>query len=153
MSKHALVVGVTGITGNNIAEELVRHGWKVTGLSRKPGLVIDGVDNVYADVMKPDELTDAIADLLLVSEPAGLANLAAEGAAAGRVIYVGNVMIDTLVHELAAARALDVPGRFALAKPCVGRALRHAAPITRLRHAPPPAAAAARRGGCRGGSG
>jgi UDP-N-acetylglucosamine 2-epimerase (non-hydrolysing) len=41
-------------------------------------------------------LTDAIADLLFVTEPSGLRNLAAEGVAAERVHFVGNPMIDTL---------------------------------------------------------
>jgi UDP-N-acetylglucosamine 2-epimerase (non-hydrolysing) len=52
----------------------------------------------------PEEInrivTDAVADLLLVSEPSGLANLAAEGKTAG-VHHVGNVMIDTLRYGLA----------------------------------------------------
>lgn len=56
-------------------------------------------------------VTDAIADLLLVSEPDGMTNLAAEGHAP-RARYVGNVMIDSLVAQLPAAHALDVPGRF-----------------------------------------
>ncbi len=62
------------------------------------------------DRAMPEEInrvvTDAVADLLLVSEPAGLANLAREGVADARVKYVGNVMIDSLVASLDAARAL-----------------------------------------------
>jgi UDP-N-acetylglucosamine 2-epimerase (non-hydrolysing) len=42
-------------------------------------------------------LTDAISDLLYVSEPAGLANLTREGVGADRAMFVGNVMIDTLL--------------------------------------------------------
>jgi UDP-N-acetylglucosamine 2-epimerase (non-hydrolysing) len=42
-----------------------------------------------------------------VSEPAGQDNLRREGIADERVRYVGNVMIDTLVRELPAARSLD----------------------------------------------
>lgn len=41
-------------------------------------------------------LTDSISDLLLVSEPSGMENLAREGVAAERIHFVGNVMIDTL---------------------------------------------------------
>jgi UDP-N-acetylglucosamine 2-epimerase (non-hydrolysing) len=60
-------------------------------------------------------LTDAIADLLLVSEPSGEVNLRREGIQPERIRLVGNVMIDTLVHELSAARALDVPRAMGLA--------------------------------------
>jgi UDP-N-acetylglucosamine 2-epimerase (non-hydrolysing) len=63
------------------------------------------------DRTMPEEInrlvTDTLADLLLVSEPAGEENLRKEGIADGRILYVGNVMIDTLVRELEAARALD----------------------------------------------
>jgi UDP-N-acetylglucosamine 2-epimerase (non-hydrolysing) len=52
----------------------------------------------------PEEInrlaTDAISDLLLVSEPAGEVNLKNEGVVEARIRYVGNVMIDTLVHHL-----------------------------------------------------
>lgn len=52
----------------------------------------------------PEEInrlaTDSISDLLLVSEPAGEANLANEGISPSRIRYVGNVMIDTLIHHL-----------------------------------------------------
>jgi UDP-N-acetylglucosamine 2-epimerase (non-hydrolysing) len=41
-------------------------------------------------------LTDAISHWLFVTEPSGLANLRTEGVPAGRVHFVGNVMIDTL---------------------------------------------------------
>lgn len=58
----------------------------------------------------PEEInrlaTDAISDLLLVSEPDGEVNLAREGVPAERVRYVGNVMIDTLVRHLPEARRL-----------------------------------------------
>ena len=45
-------------------------------------------------------LTDAIAELLLVSEPSGTANLKLEGVKGAKMRLVGNVMIDTLMHEL-----------------------------------------------------
>ena len=60
-------------------------------------------------------LTDAIADLLLVSEPSGVENLQREGMADEKVRLVGNVMIDTLLAELEGARALGMPERLGLA--------------------------------------
>ena len=65
------------------------------------------------DRAMPEEInrvvTDAVAELLLVSEPAGEENLRKEGIADGRIVYVGNVMIDTLMAELPAAKALGAP--------------------------------------------
>ena len=77
------------------------------------------------DRAMPEEInrmaTDAIVDLLLTSEPSGDENLRREGVPAERIRFVGNVMIDSLVRELPAARALGTPaahglaaGRFAL---------------------------------------
>ena len=45
-------------------------------------------------------LTDAISDLLLVSEPSGVENLRREGVADDKIHFVGNVMIDTLRANL-----------------------------------------------------
>ncbi|MBI2892666.1 MAG: UDP-N-acetylglucosamine 2-epimerase (non-hydrolyzing) [Deltaproteobacteria bacterium] len=70
------------------------------------------------DRTMPEEInrvvTDVVADLLLVSDPAGLDNLAHEGVPPERVSYVGNVMIDTLVRQLPHARTLDMPDRLGL---------------------------------------
>jgi UDP-N-acetylglucosamine 2-epimerase (non-hydrolysing) len=77
------------------------------------------------DRTMPEEInrvvTDALADLLLVSEPSGIENLRAEGMAQRRIVYVGNVMIDSLVDQLPHARELAisnslglVPNSFAL---------------------------------------
>lgn len=67
------------------------------------------------DRAMPEEInrlaTDAISDLLLVSEPAGEANLAKEGVPESRIRYVGNVMIDTLVYHLAEAETACAFGR------------------------------------------
>ena len=43
-------------------------------------------------------LTDSISDYLFVSEPDGLKNLSKEGVSQEKVFYVGNTMIDNLVH-------------------------------------------------------
>lgn len=59
-------------------------------------------------------LTDAMADLLLVSEPSGIENLRREGISGARVKLVGNVMIDSLVSELAQARQLGLAGGLGL---------------------------------------
>lgn len=44
-------------------------------------------------------LTDAISDMLFVTERSGLENLEREGVAPSRVHFVGNVMIDTLLRS------------------------------------------------------
>jgi UDP-N-acetylglucosamine 2-epimerase (non-hydrolysing) len=46
------------------------------------------------------KLTDAISDLLFVTEESGLMNLRNEGIEDGKVHFVGNVMIDTLLDRL-----------------------------------------------------
>ena len=65
------------------------------------------------DRTMPEEInrviTDAISDLLLVSEPAGLVNLRNEGRPESSICMVGNVMIDVLFAQLPTARALDQP--------------------------------------------
>jgi UDP-N-acetylglucosamine 2-epimerase (non-hydrolysing) len=48
-------------------------------------------------------LTDALSDLLFTTEESGNRNLAHEGVAPGKVFFVGNLMIDTLVGALKTA--------------------------------------------------
>jgi len=60
-------------------------------------------------------LTDALSDLLFVSEPAGLANLEHEGVPKERMHFVGNVMIDTLLAAREEARRSGVLQRLGLA--------------------------------------
>jgi UDP-N-acetylglucosamine 2-epimerase (non-hydrolysing) len=59
-------------------------------------------------------LTDAISDLLFVSEPSGMANLQREGAPPEKLHFVGNVMIDTLRANQAAAEKSNVLERLSL---------------------------------------
>ena len=59
-------------------------------------------------------LTDRLSDLLLIPSRDALPNLLAEGIEAGRVAFVGNVMIDSLLAQLPAARALALPEGFGL---------------------------------------
>ncbi len=59
-------------------------------------------------------LTDAVAGLLLVSEPSGVRNLEREGVAPRKVRLVGNVMVDTLFAELQKAGELDTAAAMSL---------------------------------------
>jgi UDP-N-acetylglucosamine 2-epimerase (non-hydrolysing) len=56
------------------------------------------------DMSMPEEinrkLTDAISDLLFVTEDSGVQNLRTEGIPTEKIFLVGNVMIDTLKHNL-----------------------------------------------------
>src|SRR3954452_14204688 len=61
MDRTALVVGVTGIAGYNIAESLIAGGWRGVGLSRKPRDEIPGVEPVYADVLDQPSVEAATA--------------------------------------------------------------------------------------------
>lgn len=56
-------------------------------------------------------LTDAISDLLYVSDPSGMKHLAREGVADERCIFVGNVMIDTLLAAKEQAMRSPVLGQ------------------------------------------
>jgi UDP-N-acetylglucosamine 2-epimerase (non-hydrolysing) len=71
------------------------------------------------------KLTDAISDLLYVSDPAGLENLRAEGVAEQRMAFVGNVMIDTLLHARERAQQQDVLERLGLAAGAYGLVTLH----------------------------
>lgn len=70
------------------------------------------------DRTMPEEInrivTDSLADLLLVSEPAGMENLRREGHAEEEMSLVGNVMIDTLKRLLPQARRSDTLERLGL---------------------------------------
>ena len=59
-------------------------------------------------------LTDRLSDLLLTPSLDARPNLIAEGIPDDRIVFVGNVMIDTLLQQLPAARALGVPARSGL---------------------------------------
>ena len=72
------------------------------------------------DRTMPEEInrlvTDAIADLLFVTERSAMANLEREGVDPTRIHFVGNVMIDTLLAHRAAAASSDVVGRLGMAR-------------------------------------
>ncbi len=65
------------------------------------------------DRAMPEEInricTDAIADLLFVTEQSGLDHLRREGVPDERVHFVGNVMIDSLIHHRAKAASVTLP--------------------------------------------
>jgi nucleoside-diphosphate-sugar epimerase len=63
MQRTALVVGVTGIGGNHVARELLVNGWKVIGLSRRPPGDLPEVQHVAADLLDPQALSAALADV------------------------------------------------------------------------------------------
>ena len=70
------------------------------------------------DPTMPEEVnrkvTDAIADLLLATERTAVDNLVREGVPEDRIRLVGNVMIDTLLWHLPAARGRNTAGRLGL---------------------------------------
>ena len=61
MAKRALIAGVSGIVGNNLASSLVSRGWEVFGLARKPQTGIREVHPIAADLLDPESLRTALA--------------------------------------------------------------------------------------------
>lgn len=59
-------------------------------------------------------LTDSISDFLFVSEESGLVNLKKEGVDESKVFFVGNVMIDSLIHHLPKAGSSDIMREYKL---------------------------------------
>ena len=62
MSRTALIAGVSGIVGNNLARHLVDTGWSVQGLARRPPGDLPGVEPVATDLFDPSSLKQALAD-------------------------------------------------------------------------------------------
>ncbi len=63
MTEQALIVGASGIVGNNLARQLAGKGWEVHGLARRPPLDIEGVQPVAADLLDPASLQAALQGL------------------------------------------------------------------------------------------
>jgi nucleoside-diphosphate-sugar epimerase len=61
--RRALVVGATGIVGQNLGARLVADGWEVHGLSRSGRPSAPGVQPVQADLSDPAGLGRALADV------------------------------------------------------------------------------------------
>jgi len=59
-------------------------------------------------------LTDSIADLLFVTEHSGADNLKREGVPEEKIHFVGNVMIDSLIHYRRKANELNTVGKLGL---------------------------------------
>jgi nucleoside-diphosphate-sugar epimerase len=60
MSRKALVVGVTGISGGNLAAKLLGDGWQVGGLCRRPDVVDPRITPLAADLEDADAVAAAI---------------------------------------------------------------------------------------------
>lgn len=50
MQKKALIIGISGVIGRALAEQLMAEGWQVSGLSRGRGAVPDGCTSLTADL-------------------------------------------------------------------------------------------------------
>jgi nucleoside-diphosphate-sugar epimerase len=63
MEKIALVVGASGITGSNLAKELISEGFTTFGLARNPQNDIENLHPVVADLLNPENVKAALADV------------------------------------------------------------------------------------------
>lgn len=72
------------------------------------------------DMSMPEEInrlcTDVLCDYLFTTDHFANENLAAEGISAGRIFFVGNVMIDTLLKHRELARGMGLLERWQLAR-------------------------------------
>ncbi len=88
------------------------------GIRRRPLVVHVEAGLRSFDEDMPEEinrrLTDCISDILYISDPAGVANLAREGVPPEKVVMVGNVMIDTLLAARERAMQSDILERLGL---------------------------------------
>jgi nucleoside-diphosphate-sugar epimerase len=57
---HALVVGVTGISGGNVAQRLLADGWQVSGLCRRADGIDARITPIVADLEEPEAVAEAL---------------------------------------------------------------------------------------------
>ncbi|MEH6307209.1 SDR family oxidoreductase [Olivibacter sp. CPCC 100613] len=114
MKNIALVIGATGITGSNLAQELVSQKWKTYGLARNPENLPEGVDPIKADLLAIETLDHAI-----------------------RAIYPTHVFINTWVRRDTEAENVRDNGtmvRNVLKALSKQKSVRHVALVTGLKH-------------------
>jgi UDP-N-acetylglucosamine 2-epimerase (non-hydrolysing) len=72
------------------------------------------------DRSMPEEInrlvTDAIADLLLVTEESGIGNLQREGVTSEKIVFVGNLMIDSLYFQMERSRSSRIADELGMAQ-------------------------------------
>jgi nucleoside-diphosphate-sugar epimerase len=61
--RHALVVGATGIAGQALCHDLLARGWRVTGVSRRSAVPIEGVETILVDLRDAGAVTAALGDV------------------------------------------------------------------------------------------
>jgi nucleoside-diphosphate-sugar epimerase len=60
VNERALVVGVTGISGGNLARRLLDDGWEVAGLARRPHDLDPRIEPIAADLLDADAVAAAV---------------------------------------------------------------------------------------------
>lgn len=63
MKNIALIVGASGITGSNLAEELISKSWESYGLARNPNTDIKHLQPVAADLLNIEQLRSALSEV------------------------------------------------------------------------------------------
>lgn len=63
MEKIALIVGASGISGNNLAKELIANEWTTYGLTRKSDVDLKGLKNIKADLLDKESLAKALENI------------------------------------------------------------------------------------------
>ena len=167
MSGRALVVGVTGISGGNLAQRLLADGWEVAGLCRRP----DGLDERITPLAADLEDAEAVAAAVRGTAPTHVffttwsrrATEAENCDVNGRMLQ--NLLDATARREVGAARrarhraeALPRPVRGLRARPSRTRRSPRIRPACRTRtsttsrrtSSSPPPSATGSRGPCTG---
>ena len=114
MQKTALVVGASGISGSNLAAQLIENGWKVYGLARNPREELLGLIPVAADLLDPASLQAALLD-----------------------VAPGNVFLTAWMRQDSEAENIRVNGamvRNVLAALAPKKSVRHVSLVTGLKH-------------------
>ena len=125
MEKNPDVLLVVGDVNSTIACTLVaaKINYPAQLHRRRPVIVHVEAGLRSFDRDMPEEinrmLTDAISDMLFVTEESGVENLLREGIPKEKIYFVGNVMIDTLKQHLVKAEASTIKQRLNLYLPYI----------------------------------
>lgn len=63
MDKIALIVGASGISGNNLAQELLQNNWITYGITRNSEVKLKGLQNIKADLLDLKSLEEALKEV------------------------------------------------------------------------------------------